>query len=76
MKQRVARLEDVANRSKPGKLPFLTLIGVERVEMARAGKIRSWECQREVRVCLEHAESKQTGAAVSPGAAAIARSPA
>jgi len=55
-------------------LPFLTLIGVEHVEMARAGKIRSWECQREVRVCLEHAESKQTGAAVSPGAAAIARS--
>ncbi|MFM7807331.1 MAG: hypothetical protein ACKPEA_05305 [Planctomycetota bacterium] len=46
-------------------------IGVERVEMARTGQIPSWDSQLEALARAVQAESKRTGAAVPPGAAAI-----
>ena len=46
-------------------------IGVERVEMARTGRIPTWDSCRETLVVALKDEQKRTGAALPPGAALI-----
>ena len=46
-------------------------LGVERVEMARAGRAKSWDGHLDALTRALQAEVKRTGAALPPGAAAI-----